>query len=316
MPRGKGFSLIEMLIVIAIIGIIVALLLPAINAARESSRRGTCLNNMRQVGQAVLAASGRNLPASMHHFRDDNGKLSMLPLEKHFPSSYSWRTLILPHIDGSSASDRLDYHVSPWDKKNRDAAGAAIPVFLCPSTALPKRTFEVLDAPLGNPTGRILGETDYEHVFIVATESSMPREISTRTAIPGAWFGKVTYKVGDPHGTGPFEYESKGTRKGASLNWITDGLSKTVMLVEKAGQRRCHATEFGVPTPADRGGAWIEGELGAVAKHAINQSNFSGLYALHPGGAHGVLCDGSARLLSTDLDVDLLVHLCARADGQ
>ena len=252
---------------------------------------------------------------SLHHCRDSNGKLAVHPLEEFYPNAYSRRTTILPQIEETTIASRLDYDAMPFDSMNRDAASETIAAFTCPSTPL-SSSFKALDAPMGKPTDRSLGRTDYEHVFIVATEVTVPSQIATYTAIPGAWFGKSNYEVGDPHARHPFEYESKNARNGASIKWIADGLSKTVMLVEKAGQRRWHDTQYGAKTSIDAGGAWIEGERGALAKHPINESNYSGLFAFHPSGAHVVMCDGSAQLLSMGLDVDVLVHLCARSDGQ
>ena len=57
--RPAGFTLVELLVVLAIIGIIIALLLPAVQMAREQGRRGACVNNLLQLGKGVIAYEGR-----------------------------------------------------------------------------------------------------------------------------------------------------------------------------------------------------------------------------------------------------------------
>ncbi len=96
--KNRGFTLIELLVVIAIIAILVALLLPAVQQAREAARRTQCKNNLKQLGIAI------------HNYHDVAG---MFPGNiTQSPGSYrnaSWLTMILPYIDQAPAYNQMEF---------------------------------------------------------------------------------------------------------------------------------------------------------------------------------------------------------------
>jgi prepilin-type N-terminal cleavage/methylation domain-containing protein len=116
---NRGFTLVELLVVITIIGMLIALLIPAANAVREQARQTTCLNNQRELGQAILGyeQAKRQLP----------GVLNQIPI----PSTstfipYTWCEAIFPNLDRNDL----------WDKLRTNQAstitGLRIGVFMCP----------------------------------------------------------------------------------------------------------------------------------------------------------------------------------------
>jgi prepilin-type N-terminal cleavage/methylation domain-containing protein len=122
-----GFTLVELLVVIAIIGALVALLLPAVQGARESARRSQCANNLRQIGLALLA----------HH--DAHGALPMGCLEWRPPGNttqrqLAWSAYLLPYLEQQPLFDALDLTQGFDAPANAEAASQWISTYLCPSS--------------------------------------------------------------------------------------------------------------------------------------------------------------------------------------
>src|SRR2546423_9098849 len=97
--RTAGLTLVELITVIAIIGVLLALMLPAIQVARESARQTTCKNNLKQISLATIeysTSNGGRLPASWRTVRSKDGKPQLHAWFDFHISSFSWRTVILP----------------------------------------------------------------------------------------------------------------------------------------------------------------------------------------------------------------------------
>jgi prepilin-type N-terminal cleavage/methylation domain-containing protein len=133
-----GFTIIELLVVVTIIGILIALLLPAVQKAREQSRRMTCKNNLKQIGTALLGfnehhgefpASSR-WPAGADIERRNNPDLHQ-----------TWVIMILPWLEGKELYDQFDLKLPITDPRNKPARSRRLATMLCPSDPFNDKPF-------------------------------------------------------------------------------------------------------------------------------------------------------------------------------
>jgi len=127
MPLQKssrhGFTLIELLVVISIISVLIALLLPAVQSAREAARRIQCVNSLKQFTLAL------------HNYHDSNGSY---PAGYRFKTNYvwggfGWGTAILPNMEQSNLYNALNISFPAWHESNQTICKTHMQFFLCPS---------------------------------------------------------------------------------------------------------------------------------------------------------------------------------------
>jgi prepilin-type N-terminal cleavage/methylation domain-containing protein/prepilin-type processing-associated H-X9-DG protein len=308
-PRRRGgFTLLELLVCIAIIGILMALILPAVQTARSSARRTQCRNNLRQLGLAT------------HNFESTHG----------FYPSNGWGFLWIGDPDrgvGQRQPGGWIYQLLPYIEaenlaqvgREEDAAAKAVSL-----GGLCRQTLSVMDCP-----SRPGPEVSALNLLLVFHNAEVPTQVAKTdyaicegdfiTNTPG---GPSTLEEGDDPAY-PWTDCSEATgvsflRSRVRVAHVPDGTSQTYLIGEKyvSHQSYNNGSDDGHDQPMYSG---VDLDLNRWTISNPLPDGFSVQYrrfgSAHSGGCHFVMCDGSVRQVNYLVDRDLHRHLGNRKDG-
>jgi prepilin-type N-terminal cleavage/methylation domain-containing protein/prepilin-type processing-associated H-X9-DG protein len=142
---GRGFTLVELLVVIVIIGVLIALLLPAVQRARESARRAQCLNNLKQLAMALHNYHGAN-----QIFPPSSNWNGVAPQSGNTASlGQNWVISILPYLEQQALFNSFNFTKNITDPINQAPRSTSLAVMLCPSDRYNAKPFNGSSSPSG-----------------------------------------------------------------------------------------------------------------------------------------------------------------------
>ena len=350
----SAFTLVELLVVIAIIGVLIALLLPAVQAARESARRMSCGNNLKQLVLAMHGYHGamNRFPSGYesHPTNDGNVTDGVLIDGQTWDAGpgWGWGAQILNHIEQGTISASVDFARPIWDADHVSLISASPSVFLCPSSSGEREPFAIRDEP-GNPlqiAGNeiVVGRSNY-----VASHGQESCWGECGAMTEATIFVDIHGKCDDPTTTqviqvdgdvsrladGPFYRNSRTKFKD-----VLDGTSLTIFLGEHSSNLSDKTWVGVVPGgyTHPRFTTQVNGP-DAAATHVLVHAGPSGgecdlsdepiihpvnfptyhvgqMYSEHPGGGQVGFGDGSVRFVGNEIDLILFAELSSMAEGE
>jgi prepilin-type N-terminal cleavage/methylation domain-containing protein len=314
----RGFTLVELLVVIAIIAILVAMLLPAVQAARAAARRVQCTNNFKQAGIAL-----HNYHSSYSRFCpgifmwEVNGCSTPRHEQGQPYQAWSWSTFILPFLEEEAVYDLIDFNERsyPWASKPTAAGCQPISVYLCPSDP---QGFELVGCCSFNSfcnTGNNQEDLGNGNVGAVADsfdftcDGRLPR-LGYREDIGGM------SAPADPSGyrlANGTLFNNSRTR----IRDVYDGTSSTLMIGEvTGGLPGSYSGQYWMTHNTDDTADGINGPQ-TIPGGATTHHWDGGFSSYHPGhGCHFTLVDGSVRFFVETIDQDVLSALSTRDQGE
>lgn len=333
--RRRAFTMVELLVTIAILGLLLAILMPGVQSARETARRMKCASNLRQIGLAALYhhEAKKALPSG---YTQDRINAAGQVWKAGSTSGYSFQGhsvfyFLLPFMEEKGLFDKMDARVP---LNNRSAvqnvkAAAAMPIVICPSDVFPE----------GNP--HQFSSTEWYGVTSYRGNAGSRPFFATSSTNDGLFMA-----------TGSQARKASTAPPGETvrLKNVTDGTAKTLLFAESAhvdedfntfttagwnsgstistwarwypagGDNGLGNLLCGSFAPINYTTPFRHGQPGAPTSQSqwfvYQDQRLSAIGSLHRNGANGAFADGSVRFLEDSMPQSILALICTRADGQ
>jgi len=295
MSLRPGFTLIELLVVIAIIAVLTALLLPAVQEAREAARRAQCVNNLKQVGLALHSYHSANNVFAIGYVAWPNANTNVTS------PGWGWASALLPALDQQPLYNATNFNLVIEEPSNSTTRTTALGIFVC-------------------PTDRFTG------LFTMTDVNNQPIADAQTNSYAGNFGRDINIANNPGSGNGIFV---RNLAFGAQA--ITDGMSQTVAVGERgslltrvpwAGAINggiCRVTP-GSPSRSTRTKtAPVEPLARADTGGGTSTDLFfdpDDFYSPHPAGLNFLMCDGSVRFIKTSISPAVYGDLCSRNVGE
>jgi prepilin-type N-terminal cleavage/methylation domain-containing protein/prepilin-type processing-associated H-X9-DG protein len=312
-PRPAGITLVELMVVIAIIGVALGLLIPIITRVREASRRAECTNNLKQITIAFHNYQDVHhmFPASYISWGAGLPWMGPASSSGDAGPGWGWGAVADPFMEASPFYNSCNMNLPCWVAANTTAARTGKNYFLCPSARDRSAVYDVKDAK-----GSSLATVARSHYVANAGRIDVWGD-------PAADLSKVA--------DGPL-YRNSWLPPSA----ITDGLNHTVFLGERtpalgdatwigvvSGARTCPRPPFAV-SGCDPAAAQVNAHSGPSANerpsivHPPNSphGHVDQMASEHPGGSNVALGDGSVRFIKSGISPRVWAALSTRAGGE
>jgi len=290
---------VELLVVITIIGLLIALLLPAVQAAREAARRSECNNNVKQICLAI-----HNYHQAFNVF--PAGGITEGPCCAT-PSKTNWAISILPYVEQQGLYEKYDMRYANESTQNHFVVEQVVRAYVCPSDPVTSTKLEVpASGPTNGQTWRhgsykaMSGRSNGNAWFDNADGFTLP--------LPNTWRG-VLHHIGWP----------AGQTQNESFNTVKDGSSNTTMISEYATKTTTTRGVFwgytytsfaaGSAVPESRTLLADYDKCVAIGGAGGSNSCKRGWGSFHPGGLTVGMVDGSSRFVSITIDMTLWANL-------
>ncbi len=301
-----AFTLVELMVVMAVISLLIGLLLPAVQSAREAARRMQCGHHLSQIGLAIHAYHDVTLSLPPGRFRTYDPRFAGAnPPCTSLPGDKSYLIHLLPFVEQGALYNAINSNLTIFGYENSTCHAVAVPSYACPSDAgagypITLTPYAVNSGlPLAPDSTTRMVFTSYSACYGSYFVDASP-EYYPNCRVPGTVLGQANGVIND---LSPITFAA-----------VTDGLSQTVFVSERSAALAIRVTET-IAREKLQHGWYVSGFWGDTLMTTFFSPNpassfgRSGKLTLtsagssdHPGGLNVLMGDGSVRFVKDSID--------------